>query len=124
MYENISVYNISYKSPTGPKSQRIRFDKIDGFIIFLDGKIKYFVLFDYGLFDKICNKIKYLISKNSGNINSINHIVQIVLIIISEILELIHIILCLLKKSNFYNAIILFKSVINTNESKYYYNIF
>ena len=42
---------------------RIRFDKIDGFIMVLDGKIKHLVLFDYGLFDKICNEIKYLISK-------------------------------------------------------------
>ena len=28
-YENISVYNILYKTPTGPKPLRIRFDKID-----------------------------------------------------------------------------------------------
>ena len=45
-YENISVYNISYKTPTGPKPLCIRFDKIDGFIIALDGKIKHLVLFD------------------------------------------------------------------------------
>ena len=32
----------------------------------LDGKIK-----DYGLFDKNCNKIKYLISKKSGITNVI-----------------------------------------------------
>ena len=32
-YENISVYNILYKAPAGPKLLRIRFDKIDGFII-------------------------------------------------------------------------------------------
>ena len=51
--ENISVYNISYKIPTSPKPLSIRFDKIDGFIIYLDGKIKHLVLFDYGLFDKI-----------------------------------------------------------------------
>ena len=38
LYENISVYNISYKIATGPKSLRIRFNKIDGFIISLDGK--------------------------------------------------------------------------------------
>ena len=42
---------------------RITFNKIDGFIISLDGKIKHLVLFDYGLFDKICDKIEYLISK-------------------------------------------------------------
>ena len=56
-YENISVYSISFKTPTSPKPLRIRFDKIDGFITSLVGKIKHLVLFDYGLFDKICNKI-------------------------------------------------------------------
>ena len=39
----------------------------------LDGKIKHLVLFDYGLFDKICDKIKYLISEKSGTADSINH---------------------------------------------------
>ena len=52
---------------------RIRFDKIDEFIITLDGKNRHLILFDYGLFDKICDKIKYLISKKSGITNSINH---------------------------------------------------
>ena len=85
LYENISVYNISYKSPTGPKPLRITFDKIDGFILSLDGKIKHLILFDYGLFDKICDKIEYLISKKV--------VLQIVLIIILERLELIYIIL-------------------------------
>ena len=40
----IFVYNISYKSPTGPKPLSIRFDKIDGFIISPDGKIKHLKL--------------------------------------------------------------------------------
>ena len=44
LYENISVYNISYKTPTGPKPLRIRFDKIDGFIIALDSKNKHLIL--------------------------------------------------------------------------------
>ena len=73
LYENISVYNISHKTPAGPKSLHIRFDKIDGFIIALDGKNKHLLLFDYGLFNKIYDKIKYLISKKSGITNSINH---------------------------------------------------
>ena len=30
-YENISVYNISYKTPRGSKPLRIRSGKIDGF---------------------------------------------------------------------------------------------
>ena len=51
LYENISVYDISYKTSTGPKPLRIRFNKIDGFIMVLDGKIKRLVLFAYGLFN-------------------------------------------------------------------------
>ena len=62
-YENISVYSISYKTLTGPKRLRIKFDKIDRFIILIDGKIEHLILFGYGLFNKICDKIKYLISK-------------------------------------------------------------
>ena len=30
----------------GPKPLRVRFDKIDGFIMVLDGKIKHLLLFD------------------------------------------------------------------------------
>ena len=41
LYENISVNNISYETPAGPKPLRIRFDKIDRFIISLDGKNKH-----------------------------------------------------------------------------------
>ena len=65
LYENTSVYNISYKCPTGPKPLCIRFDKIDGFTILFDCKIKHLVLFDYGLLDKNCFKTKYLVSKKS-----------------------------------------------------------
>ena len=85
LYQNISVYNISYKTPTGPKQFHIRFDKIDGFIISLDGKIKHL-----NLFNKVWDKIKYLIRKKV--------VLQVVLIIILERSELIHIILYLLKK--------------------------
>ena len=73
LYQNISVYKISYKTQTGPIPLRIRFDKIDGLFISLDGKIKHLLLFDYWLFNKICEKIKFLISKESGITNSINH---------------------------------------------------
>ena len=73
LHENISVYDISYKTSTVPKPLRIRFDKIDGFIMVLDGKIKYLVLFGYGLFNKICDKIKYLMSEKCGITYSINH---------------------------------------------------
>ena len=72
LYENISVYKISYITPTGPKPLHITFDKIDGFIVSLDGKIKHLILFDYGLFNNICNKIKYLTSKKKIKIDSYN----------------------------------------------------
>ena len=68
----------------------IRFDKIDGFTMVPDGKIKFIVLFDYGLLDKIWNKIKYLTGKKV--------VLQTVLIVNLERSKLIHIILCLLKK--------------------------
>ena len=46
----------------------------DGFIRILNGEIKHLVLFDYGLFDNICDRIKHLIKeKKSGITNSINH---------------------------------------------------
>ena len=74
LYENISVYDISYKTSTGPKPLWIRFDKIDQFIRVRGGEFRHLVLFDYGLFDKICNKIKYLlVSNKSGITDSINH---------------------------------------------------
>ena len=76
LYENISVYNIFYKTSTGPKSLHIRFDKTNEFIIVLDGKNKHLILLDYGLFNKICDKNKYLTSKKVG--------LQIVKIIILE----------------------------------------
>ena len=55
------------------KPLRTRFNKVDGFTVVLDGKIKHLVLFDYELFDRICNKIKYLITKKSCITSSINH---------------------------------------------------
>ena len=36
------------------------------------GEFRYLVLFGYGLFDKICDKIKYLISEKPG-IRDSNH---------------------------------------------------
>ena len=50
----------------------IRFDEIDGLIKIHDG-IRYFALFDCGWCDKICNRIKYVISEESGVTDSINH---------------------------------------------------
>ena len=110
LYENISVYNISYKTPTGPKPLRIRFDKGDG-------KIKHLILFNYGSFNNICDKIKYFISKKSGITNSISHNfgkIGIDSYNSSPTKKLL----------TFHNVIILIKSVVNKNKNKYCYNIF
>ena len=117
LYGNISVYNISYKTPTGPKRLHTKFDKIDGFIISLDGKIKHLILFDYGLFNKICDKIKYLISKKSDIINNINHNFGKIRIDSYNSLPI-------KKISTVHNFIILIKSVVHKNENKYCHNIF
>ena len=90
LYQIISVYNISYKSPAGLIPWCIRFNKVDECIISLEGKIKHLVLFDYGLLDKICDKIKILVSKKV--------VLQTALFIILERCRFIHIILCLLEK--------------------------
>ena len=116
LYKNISVYNISYKTPTGPKPLRIRFNKIDGFIIALDSKNKHLILFDDGLFNKICDKVKYFFSKESGIPNSINHNFGKIRIDSSNSLPI--------KKIVTFHVIILNKTVVNKNENKYYYNIF
>ena len=71
-YENILIYDISYKTSTGAKPLRIRFDKIDGFIKIHD-KIRSLVLFDHSYCDEICDKMKYLKSEKSGIADSINH---------------------------------------------------
>ena len=77
----------------------------------LDGKIKHLVLFDYGLFDKICDKIKYLISKKGGITNSINHNFRKIRIDLYNSLPVKKIL-------TFHNVITLIKSVVNKNENK------
>ena len=67
-----TVSNISYKTSMGAKPLGIRLNKIDGFIRFYGGKFRYLVLFDHGLFGKICDKIKYLINEKCGTTDSTN----------------------------------------------------
>ena len=104
LYENTSVYDISI----GPKPLRIKFDEIDGFFRVRGGEFRHLVLFDYGFFDKICDKIKYLISEQSGITESINHNFGETNI----------------DSKNSLPIVILIKSVVNKNKNEYYYNIF
>ena len=96
---------------------RIRFDQIDGFIISLDGKIKHLVLLDYGLIDRIWDKIKYPRNKKTGITNNVNYSFGKIKI---DLYNSLHI----KKRLIFYNFIILIKSVVNKNENKYYYDMF
>ena len=96
----------------------IRFDEIDGLIISFDGTVKHLILFDYWLFNKICDKIKYLISNKSGITNSINYNFGRIRIDSYSFLPIKII------KLTFHNVIILIKLVANKNKYEYYYNIF
>ena len=81
LYKNILVYGIHKK---------LRLGEIDGFIRVRGSEFRYLGLCNHGLLDKICDKIKYLISdKNDGIRDSINR---------NFGSELIHIIIYLLKK--------------------------
>ena len=86
--------------------------KIDGFIKLHDKAI-YEVTFDYEWFDKVWDRIKYLINKKV--------VIQIAFIIILEksvpIFPIEKILTC-------DNVIILLKSVITQNKKECYYNIF
>ena len=95
---------------------RIRFSKIDGFIKTHNG-IRCLVLLDYGWFDKICDRIKYLISKKSGITNSINHNFE-------KIRNDSYNSLPIEKILTFHNVIKLIKSVVNKNKNNCYNNIF
>ena len=116
-YENISVYDISYKTSTGPKQLRIRFDKIDGFIRVRCDELRHLVLLDYELFDKTCDKIKYLISEKSSITDCINLNFGEIRIDSNNFLPTEKIL-------TLHNVIIFIKSVIYKNKNEYYYNIF
>ena len=114
--KNDLVYGISCKTSAGEKPLRIRYDEIDGFIKIHNG-IRYLVLFDCGWLDKICDRIKYLISEKNGITDSFNHNLARIRIYSYNSLPIEKIL-------TFYNVIILIKSVVNKNKSNYYYNIF
>ena len=114
--ENILVYDISYKTSTGARLLRIRLDKIDGFIKIHD-KIRYLVLFDYSYCDKVCDKIKYLISEKSSTTDSINHNFARIRIDSYDSLPIEKIL-------TFQNVVILIKSVVNKYKNEYYFNIY
>ena len=64
-YANILIYDISYKTLIDPKSVRIRFNQIHGFIRIYDGT-RYLKLLGSEECESVCNRIRYLISQKGG----------------------------------------------------------
>ena len=89
-----------------PKPLRIRFDKID----VRGDEFRYLVLFGHGLFDKICDKSRCLISEKSGITDSNNHNFGKTRIDSYNSLPIE-------KIFTFHNVIILIKSVVSTNKN-------
>ena len=96
---------------------RIRFDKIDGFIRVRGCEFRHLVLFYYGLFDNIYDKIKYLIREKGSITDNINHNFGKIRIDSYNSLPIEKIL-------TFHNVIILIKSVVNKNKNNHYYNVF
>ena len=116
MRKHFSLLHFMHKTSTGAKSSRFRFDKINGYIKIHD-RIRYLVLFDYERFDKICDRIKYLISEKKGITDSNNQNSGRIRIELYNSLPIAKIL-------TFHNIIIVIKSVLNKNKNEYYYIIF
>ena len=99
---------------------RIRFDKVDGFIKIHD-KNRYLIFFDYHdyycYYDKIWDKVKYVINEKKGIAVSINHHFARIRIDSYSSLPIEKIL-------PFHNVVILIKSVVSKNKKEYYYNLF
>ena len=80
-------------------------------------RIKYLVLFDYGWFDKICDRIKCLICEKNGVKNNINHNFAKIRIDSYKSLPTEKIL-------TFHNVIIIIRPVVNKNKNECNYNIF
>ena len=113
----MKIYENSYKALTSAKPLRFRFDKIGGFIRICGGEIRYSVLFNYGWFDNICDRVKYLISEEIDITDIVNHNIGKIRIDSYNYLPIEKIL-------TFHKVIMLFTSVVNENKNEYYYNIF
>ena len=74
-YENIVIYDISYRIFMGSIPLFIMFDEIDGFIKIYDG-IRYLVLLYGGFYDEIHDRINYLIIFRSTVIMTQNKFIK------------------------------------------------
>ena len=113
--ENILIYDISYKTLIGPKPLRIRFDKIDGFIIISDGT-RYLVLFGSEKYDGIYNRIKYFMDLESN-------VTCFFLTITRKSKQILIKSLPIEKRLILHNVLILIKCILNKYQNHYCYNI-
>ena len=102
-YENILVYNISYRCLIDSKALPIKFNKIDGLIRVYDGT-RYLVLFASEKYDSIYNRIRYPICVKGGITYIISHNYAKIKVDSYNFLPLE-------KTMTFHNVIILIKSV-------------
>ena len=72
------------------------------------------LLIGYGLFDEICDKIRYIISKKSDITDSIIHNFRKIRICSFN---------TLFKILTFHSVIMFVRSVVNKNENEYYYDV-
>ena len=111
-FENILVYNISYKTFIDVnKPLRITFDKIVGFIRVYN-ETRYLVLFGSEKYDFIYNRIRYLLGVQSGITYVISH--NYAKIKVDSYSSLL-----LEKTMSFHNVKILIKPVSNKHKNNY-----
>ena len=115
LYENILIYNISYKTLISVNPLHIILDRIDGFSRKFDGT-RYLILLGPEKYDAIYNSIRYLLSLKSCITYSFSHNYGKMKINSYDSLHSE-------KLLTFYNVIILLKSVFNKAQNHYYYNI-
>ena len=110
------IYDISYKTLFGPKSFRIKLDKIDGIIRIYDGT-SYLTLFGTKKYDAIYDRIRYFTSLKSSITYIFSHYFAKTKVDSYNYLPIE-------KTLTLHNVIILIKSVLNENKNHYYYKIF
>ena len=114
-YENILVYDISYKILIGEKSLHISFDKTDGSIRVYYGT-RYLVLSGPEKYGAIYDRSRYLLGQIRGITYVISHNYARIKIDSYDPLPLE-------KTLSLHNVIILIKSIFYKDQNRYYYNM-
>ena len=89
-FQNFSIYDILYKTLSGVRPLRIKFEKVDRFIRNYDGT-RYLVQFGPEKYDGIYNRIRYNISQKL--------VLRMFFLKIIQGSKFTHVILCLYKKN-------------------------